>query len=109
MWIQSVLTLYSQITIWSIEVTNSFQGEIFSPFLRTYSPSLAESNISREEFLIFLDGLNEVFLANPVLQATGIAGAVMSNIHPVELVGMGLQAASEIGGEAISYLAPGST
>ncbi|KAL2829429.1 hypothetical protein BDW59DRAFT_159019 [Aspergillus cavernicola] len=87
------------------QVKKCFSGGISSPFIRAYSPILQDSriNISRTEFLTFLDGLNEVFIANPVLQATGIAGTVMGMIHPVEIVGMAIEVASEAGSEATSY------
>lgn len=71
--------------------------------MRAYSPALSQYQISQTDFLTFLDGLNEVFIANPVLQATSIAGAVMGNIHPVEIVGLAVETASEIGSETTSY------
>ncbi|KAL5341909.1 hypothetical protein BJX70DRAFT_386378 [Aspergillus crustosus] len=85
------------------QVTKSFGSEIASPFLRSYSPSLQHLNLSRNEFLAFLDGLNEAFIANPVLQATSLAGSVIGMIHPVELVGMGIEVASEVGSGVTSY------
>ncbi|KAL4861422.1 hypothetical protein BDV12DRAFT_191102 [Aspergillus spectabilis] len=85
------------------QVTKSFDNEIASPFLRAYSPSLQQSQISKTDFLTFLDGLNEAFIANPVLQATSIAGSVIGMIHPVELVGLGIEVASEFGSGATSY------
>ncbi|OJJ00866.1 hypothetical protein ASPVEDRAFT_82418 [Aspergillus versicolor CBS 583.65] len=85
------------------QVTKAFDSEIASPFMRAYSPALSQYQISQTDFLTFLDGLNEVFIANPVLQATGIAGAVMGNIHPIEIVGMAVETASEIGSETTSY------
>ena len=71
--------------------------------MRAYSPILSQYQITRSEFLSFLDGLNEVFIANPILQTTSIAGSVMGMIHPVEVVGMAVEAASEIGSETTSY------
>lgn len=71
--------------------------------MRAYSPTLSEYQITQPDFLTFLDGLNEGFIANPVLQATSIAGSVMGNIHPVEIVGIAVEAASEIGSETTSY------
>ncbi|KAL3481072.1 hypothetical protein BJX99DRAFT_254050 [Aspergillus californicus] len=85
------------------QVKKSFSGESASPFTRAYSPILQQYNISRPQFLNFLDGLNEAYIANPVLQATGIAGSVMGMIHPVEIPGMVLEAVSEAGAEATSY------
>ncbi|BCS23142.1 uncharacterized protein APUU_31367S [Aspergillus puulaauensis] len=85
------------------QVTKAFSSEIASPFMRAYSPTLSEYQITQADFLTFLDGLNEVFIANPVLQATSIAGSVMGNIHPVEIVGIAVEAASEIGSETTSY------
>lgn len=71
--------------------------------MRAYSPVLSQYQVTQTEFLNFLDGLNEVFIANPVLQTTSIAGSVMGMIHPVEVVGMAVEAASEIGSETTSY------
>ncbi|KAL4919016.1 hypothetical protein BDW62DRAFT_200166 [Aspergillus aurantiobrunneus] len=42
-------------------------------------------------------------MAHPVLQAAEIAGAVMGWIHPVEVVGMAVETAAEVGSEATSY------
>ena len=89
------------------ETSKSFRGAFFSPFVRAYAPRLEEHGISRGEFLTFIDGLNEVFVAHPVFQGLGIAGAVMGmayGVHPVQWAGIGLQFASGAASAATSYV-----
>ena len=77
----------------STETSKSFRGAFFSPFSRAYSPMLAQHSISQEEFLMFLDGLNEAFIAAPAFQVASHVGNVMSFVHavpPVQWAGMGL-------------------
>ncbi|CAG8089472.1 unnamed protein product [Penicillium olsonii] len=74
-----------------------FSGENMSPFVRVRVPQL-EQQISSHELIIFIDELNEAFLANPALQATNqaanIAGMAPSMI--VQLVGVGVNVAAGI-------------
>lgn len=87
------------------ETSKSIRGAFFSPFMRAYSPVLAEAGISIEDFLSFIDKLNEVFIASPGLQMTGLIGGVMTMVplHPVQLAGVGVQLASGVGSATISY------
>ena len=73
--------------------------------MRAYSPELAEANISVEDFVSFIDGLNEAFIASPILQATGLIGGIMSMVpvDVVQLTGFGVQVAAGIGSAALSY------
>ncbi|KAL2839105.1 hypothetical protein BJY01DRAFT_250645 [Aspergillus pseudoustus] len=86
------------------QVSRSARSEIMIPFLRAYSPALSACKITEPDFLAFLDGLNEAWIANPVLQATSIAGSVMGMIHPVEIPGMVIETVSEAASEGSSYL-----
>ncbi|KAL3457702.1 hypothetical protein BJX64DRAFT_292938 [Aspergillus heterothallicus] len=86
------------------QVARSSQSEIITPFLRAYSPTLESHNITQCEFLVFIDGLNGAWIAHPVLQAAGIAGSVMSMIHPVEIAGMVIEGVAEAASEGSSYL-----
>ncbi|EME41272.1 hypothetical protein DOTSEDRAFT_55141 [Dothistroma septosporum NZE10] len=88
------------------QTSKSLRGAFFSPFVRAYVPELERHGISQTEFLAFIDGLNEAFVANPVTQATSAAGAVMTQfygVHPVQWAGMGLQTASGLVSAATSY------
>ena len=55
----------ASVTNSSLEISKTFRGPFFSPFCRAYSPSLHNINIDESEFLFFLDGLNEAFVAAP--------------------------------------------
>lgn len=88
------------------QMSKSFRGAFFSPFVRAYTSELANHGIDQETFLSFIDGLNERFVAHPVFQILGIAGGVMSTIygvHPVQFAGIGLQVASGGASAATSY------
>lgn len=88
------------------QTSKSFRGAFYSPFVRAYVPELEAHNLSQSDFLTFLDGLNEAFVANPVFAGLGIAGAIMQQfygIHPVQWAGMGLQVASGAASAATSY------
>lgn len=88
------------------EVTKSFRGANFSPFVRAYVPQLEAQGISKEEFVVFIDGLNEALIAHPIFTGLGVLGGVMTffyGIHPVQWAGMGLQVASGVAGGAVSY------
>ncbi|KAI3265389.1 hypothetical protein CBS147309_6282 [Penicillium roqueforti] len=52
-----------------------FNGENMSPFARVRVPEL-EHQISSDELIVFIDELNEAFLANPALQAANNAANV---------------------------------
>ncbi|KAJ0414168.1 hypothetical protein BJY00DRAFT_319063 [Aspergillus carlsbadensis] len=86
------------------QVSKSARSEITIPFLRAYSMTLSPYSIPQADFLTFIDGLNAVWIANPVLQATNIAGQVMGLIHPVEIAGLVVEAVSEVASEGSSYI-----
>lgn len=88
------------------QTSKSFRGAFYSPFVRAYVPELEAHNLSQSDFLTFIDGLNEAFVANPVFEGFGVAGAVMQQfygVHPVQWAGMGLQFASGAASAATSY------
>ncbi|KAN0117368.1 hypothetical protein V8E51_003345 [Hyaloscypha variabilis] len=69
------------------------QAHSFSPFSRAYSPLLAQNSISQEEFLTFLDGLNEAFIAAPAFQVASHVGNA----------GMGLAVGAGLASTATSW------
>jgi hypothetical protein len=86
-------TPHRQLLRRSIETSKSFRGAFFSPFSRAYSLTLAQHAISQQEFLFFLDGLNEAFIAAPAFQIASHVGNAMSFVHavpPVKWAGLGL-------------------
>ncbi|KAK4494649.1 hypothetical protein PRZ48_014005 [Zasmidium cellare] len=88
------------------QTSKSFRGAFYSPFVRAYVPELEAHGLSQSDFLTFVDGLNEAFVANPVFEGLGIAGAIMQQfygIHPVQWAGIGLQVASGAASAATSY------
>lgn len=89
------------------ETSKSFRGAFFSPFVRAYSAELGNHGISQEAFLVFVDGLNEAFIAHPIFQGLGMSGMAMSFAHgvpPVQWAGMGLQLAAGLTSAATSYI-----
>lgn len=81
---------------------NAFQ----TPFLRAYASSLTAFGISKADFIAFIDGFNEAFLGNPILQGTNLAGMVLSQcygLHTVQLAGGIVQLVSGFGSAAVSY------
>lgn len=75
--------------------------------MRAYVPELAAHGIREADFVTFIDGLNEAFIAHPIFQGLGIVGGVMSmfyGITPVQWAGAGLQVASGVASIATSYL-----
>lgn len=68
---------------------------------------MAAHGIQQVKFLAFIDGFNEAFVAHPIFQGLGVAGAVMSmayGVHPVQWAGLGLQISSGMVSAATSYL-----
>ncbi|KAL1637570.1 hypothetical protein SLS56_000708 [Neofusicoccum ribis] len=90
------------------QTINMFYVRSFSPFARAYPPSFAElpNPIGEEEFLTFIDGLNNAFMMNPFFQAGFMAsGMIMSvPILPVQLAGGGVQALAAIGSASITLI-----
>ncbi len=70
----------------------------FSPFARAYSPSLASlpDPISKEQFIDFIDGLNNAFISSPIFQLAHVVGGGLlgSQILPAQAVGGVFQVAS---------------
>lgn len=75
-----------------------------SAFLRAYPPVLQQYNISREQFLSFLDNVNRAAVASPPVQILGLAGNIVSMIplHTAQMVGGAVNAASNIGTRVIA-------
>ncbi|EOD52740.1 hypothetical protein UCRNP2_446 [Neofusicoccum parvum UCRNP2] len=90
------------------QTINMFYVRSFSPFARAYPPSFAElpNPIGEDEFLTFIDGLNNAFMMNPFFQAGFMAsGMIMSvPILPVQLAGGGVQALAAIGSASITLI-----
>jgi hypothetical protein len=89
-----------------LEITKTFKGAFYSPFLRAHAPALQSRGISRDDFVTFIDGLNECFIAHPVFRAANIVGQVLTlayGAQPVQWAGMGLQLASGVISAATSY------
>lgn len=80
----------------------------FSPFARSYSPALAQlpQPILQEEFLSFIDGLNEAFLSAPIFQVMHVAGGGLlgSQILPAQAVGGVFQVISVAGSAGVSMI-----
>ncbi|KAJ5789282.1 uncharacterized protein N7518_006293 [Penicillium psychrosexuale] len=75
-----------------------FNGENMSPFARVRVPEL-EHQISSDELIVFIDELNEAFLANPALQAANNAANVggMAPSMIVQMVSMGVNVVAGVG------------
>lgn len=70
-------------------------------------PELEAHGLSKEDFVTFIDGLNESFVPHPIFTGLGLAGGIMSavqGVQPVQLAGIGLQAASVAASGATSYV-----
>lgn len=76
-----------------------------SPFARARSRELeAQTGLTQGDLLCFIDGLNEVFLANPALQATNKIGMLVGFVPlaTAQIVGSGLQVAAGLGSAGVS-------
>lgn len=60
-----------------------------SPFARAYPPQLEEYGIGEAQFMAFVDGFNEAYLAHPIYQVMGAAGGVCSAVPSVIAHGVG--------------------
>lgn len=88
------------------QTSKAFRGAFYSPFVRAYVPELGAHGISRADFLTFIDGLNEAFIANPVFDGLNVAGSVMQQFYglsPVQLAGLGVSVASGLASAATSF------
>ncbi|KAJ5248775.1 hypothetical protein N7468_000226 [Penicillium chermesinum] len=74
-----------------------------SPFVRVRVPEL-ESKVSAHDLIVFIDGLNEAFMANPALQTANnvanIGGMAPSAI--VQLVSVGVNVVAGVGSAVTS-------
>ncbi|RDW75723.1 hypothetical protein BP5796_06544 [Coleophoma crateriformis] len=90
------------------QTTNIFMIRTFSPFARSYSPVLAQlpQPISQEEFLSFIDGLNEAFLSAPIFQAMHVVGGGLlgTQVLPAQAVGGVFQIISVAGSAGVSVI-----
>jgi hypothetical protein len=94
--------------IFSVEQTNLFMIKSFSPFARSYSPALEKlpNPVSREQFLSFIDGLNNAFLSSPIFQAAHVVGGglLSSQILPAQAVGGVVQITSVLGSASVTMI-----
>ncbi|GES63216.1 hypothetical protein ATEIFO6365_0014026400 [Aspergillus terreus] len=88
------------------QTSHTLHGSIYRPFARAYAPDLGDHGISASDFLAFIDGLNEVWLAHPYLQATSAASSLLGFLPLLEtqLVAVGVQVAAEYGSVKVSQL-----
>ncbi|OCK94388.1 uncharacterized protein K441DRAFT_705706 [Cenococcum geophilum 1.58] len=90
------------------QTTNIFHIKSISPFARAYAPALSQlpNPITQEEFLAFIDRLNNAFLAQPILVASTMAGGALmgTQILPVQLAGGAVQAVSALTSASISFV-----
>lgn len=78
-----------------------------SPFARARAPELEHRyGLSPADMLAFIDGLNESFMANPVLQATNTLGNIVGFIplSTAQVVGGSINVASGLGMAATSII-----
>lgn len=86
------------------ETAHTVHGSIYRPFARAYAPDLDSCGISRSDFLAFVDALNEVWLADPYLQAISVTGNIL-NFMPLmetQVAGLGVTIAAEYGAFKLS-------
>ncbi|KAG4437204.1 hypothetical protein IFR05_007323 [Cadophora sp. M221] len=80
------------------EQTSLFMIKTFSPFARAYSPALASlpDPISHDQFIGFIDGLNNAFISSPIFQMAHVLGGGLlgTQILPAQIAGGVFQIAS---------------
>lgn len=90
------------------QTTNIFHIKSISPFARAYAPALLQlpNPITQDEFLAFIDRLNNAFLAQPILVASTMAGGALmgTQILPVQVAGGAVQAVSALTSASISFV-----
>ncbi|CAI7654229.1 unnamed protein product [Penicillium crustosum] len=87
------------------QITKVFGGANMSPFARARARELeAQTGLTQEDLLCFIDGLNEAFLANPALQATNKIAMLVGFVPlaTAQIVGSGLQVATSLGSAGVS-------
>lgn len=90
-----------------LETTKCFRGAFFSPFVRAWVPQLESHGIQREDFLTFIDGLNEAWVSHPIFEGLGLVGGVLGmvhGVHPVQIAGAALQFTSGAASAATSFV-----
>jgi hypothetical protein len=60
-----------------------------SPFARAYPTQLEQYGIGEAQFMAFVDGFNEAYLAHPIYQVMGAAGGVCTAVPSVIAHGVG--------------------
>lgn len=88
------------------ETSKTFRGAHFSPFVRAYVPELKAHGIDEDSFVGFIDGLNEAFVANPVLEAVNLVSAVTSIAVPephVQYIFGGISIGSVVASKVTAY------
>ncbi|KAJ5691393.1 hypothetical protein N7488_012128 [Penicillium malachiteum] len=88
-------------------VTKVFGGSFLSPFVRARVPQLEETwSITENEFLKFLDNLNESFIASPAFQAADGIGDILgfTPSATLQIVGVGMNVAAGLGTVAASKI-----
>ncbi|KAE8379376.1 hypothetical protein BDV26DRAFT_170356 [Aspergillus bertholletiae] len=88
------------------QTSHSIHGSIYRPFARAYAPALEKLGISQTDFLAFVDALNEVWLANPYIQAISTTSAVACFVPLLQLqiAALGVHAAAEYGSIKVSQM-----
>ncbi|KAE8355728.1 hypothetical protein BDV28DRAFT_27638 [Aspergillus coremiiformis] len=89
------------------QTAHTYHGTIYRPFMRAYAPALEKHGIGKSDFLAFVDGLNEVWLANPYLQALGATGTLVGFVPlglPFQVAGLGVRVAAEYGSVKVSQV-----
>lgn len=87
------------------QTTTTFMNRILFPFARAYPEHLAEVGIDEAQFLAFIDGLNEAFLASPIFRILGSVGRI-ATFTPFPIVlgaGAGLMVVSGVAASGVSY------
>ncbi|KAE8400572.1 hypothetical protein BDV37DRAFT_296765 [Aspergillus pseudonomiae] len=88
------------------QTSHSIHGSIYRPFARAYAPALESLGIPKTDFLAFVDALNEVWLANPYIQAISTTSAVACFIPllQIQIAALGVAAAAEYGSVKVSQM-----
>ncbi|KAE8364535.1 hypothetical protein BDV27DRAFT_172297 [Aspergillus caelatus] len=88
------------------QTSHSIHGTIYRPFARAYPPALESHGIPKTDFLGFIDGLNQVWVANPYMQAlsVGSAAACFVPVLQVQIAALGVYAAAEYGSVKMSKM-----
>ncbi|KAJ7062122.1 fungal chitosanase of glycosyl hydrolase group 75-domain-containing protein [Mycena amicta] len=75
-----------------------------TPFSRGYNPALERLDISQEQLLAFIDGLNLAMTASPPLRVVSLAGMVVGFVpyHWAMLAGAAIQTSAEVGMRVLS-------